>query len=64
MSPIEIEYYRERAAIERENAARAIGAAADVHLELASLYAKLVELEEEEDRPKLTIVSNQASASA
>ena len=55
MSPQEIEYYRVRAAGERACAARASGRAAEIHLELACLYEKLVELEEGH-RPQLRIV--------
>lgn len=45
MSPTEREYYRRRALEERICAAQASCAAAKVHLELACLYEKLVDLE-------------------
>lgn len=53
MSPIEREYFRRRANEERACAAQASSIAAEIHLELASLYEKLVRLEEEED-PTIT----------
>ena len=61
MSPQEREYYRRRAAEERVCAAQASAVAAEIHLELAMLYEKLVELEDGE-RPKLTIVDDRRTA--
>lgn len=63
MSPDEREYYRDRALAERGRAATATSVAAAIHLELACLYEKLVELEEGHERPTLSIVaSNRRSA--
>ena len=62
MSPNEREYYRDRAASERARAAVASAVAAEIHLELACLYEKLVELDEQ-GRPTLTIVADRLSAS-
>ena len=42
----EREYYRERADAERVRAATATKAAAEIHLELARLYEKLIEVSE------------------
>jgi hypothetical protein len=57
MSPQEREYYRDRAASERLCAAEATNPrAAEIHLKLACLYKRLVELEEE--RPTLRLVSS------
>ena len=61
MSLQDREYYRERAQAERMRAATATSIAAEIHLELASLYEKLVELEESE-RPTLTIVADRLRA--
>ena len=61
MSPQEREYYRERALAERIRAAEATAVAAEIHLELACLYEKLVELEEGE-KPTLTIVPDRLRA--
>ena len=47
MSPKELEYYRQRAVSERQRARAAKAEAAEIHLELACLYEKLVELEEQ-----------------
>ena len=58
MSPIEREYFRERALIERGRAATATSVAAEIHLDLACLYERLVELEEDHERPTLTIVAS------
>ena len=50
MPPIDVEYYRERAAAERARAkAAAQPKIANIHLELASLYEQLVDLQDEED---------------
>ena len=58
MSPKEREYYLQRALVERERAATATSIAAEIHLELACLYEKLAELDQdyETDKPKLSIV--------
>lgn len=61
MSPIERQYYRRRALEERVCAAQASSVAAEIHLELACLYEKLVGLEDEE-MPRLTIVEDRLSA--
>ncbi|NUR44537.1 MAG: hypothetical protein HOP91_00040 [Sphingomonas sp.] len=61
MFPQEREYYRRRAAEERVCAAQASAVAAEIHLELACLYEKLVELEETE-RPTLTVVDDRLTA--
>lgn len=55
MSPQEREYYRDRAAAERARSAEATSVVAEIHLELACLYEKLVELDES-PRPILRIV--------
>ena len=60
MSPVEREYFRDRALIERGRAATASSVAAEIHLELAILYEKLVELEEEDERPTLSIVASRS----
>ncbi|HLO20015.1 MAG TPA: hypothetical protein VK192_05925 [Sphingomicrobium sp.] len=57
MSPDQREYFRDRALIERGRAATASSVAAVIHLELACLYEKLVELEQDEERPTLSIVA-------
>ena len=57
MSPEELTYYRKRALIERERAIEATGGMVDIHLELACLYDKLVELEKR-PRPNLHIVDS------
>ena len=49
MSPTEREYFRRRANEERACAAQASSVAAQIHLELASLYEKLVKLEEPDE---------------
>ena len=49
MSPIEREYFRRRANEERACAAQATSVAAQIHLELATLYEKLVTLEEPDE---------------
>ena len=55
MSPRDIEYYRQRAAKERTHADEAASSElAEIHLELACFYEKLIELDEE-PRPLLTI---------
>jgi hypothetical protein len=59
MSPDEREYYRGRALIERELSATATSVAAEIHLELACLYEKLVELEEDQEGPNLTVVASE-----
>jgi hypothetical protein len=47
MSPDELAYFRERAFIERRRASDStIRLAADIHLKLACLYERIVELEE------------------
>lgn len=46
MSKTDRDYYRERATQERELAATATSVAAEIHLELACLYEKLVKLQE------------------
>lgn len=48
MSPTELEYYRERARSERHRAKLASGVANEIHEQLACLYEKLIELEEQE----------------
>ena len=56
MSPDELAYYRERALIERRCASDATNTlAANIHVELACLYERLVELEEL-DAPTLRTV--------
>lgn len=57
MSPDEREYYRQRALIERDLSATATSVAAEIHLELACLYEKLVELEDDQERRTLTVVA-------
>jgi hypothetical protein len=60
MSPDELCYYSERAEVELQRAARATNPkAAEIHLELASLYEKLVALEQTH-RPTLRIVEAMA----
>lgn len=49
MSPIERDYFRRRANEERACAAQATSVAAEIHLELATLYEKLVTLEEADE---------------
>lgn len=61
MSLQDRDYYRERAVQERILAAQASSVAAEIHLELACLYEKLVELDEAEE-PKLTLVPERRSA--
>lgn len=61
MSLQDREYYRERAQAERMRAAIATSVAAEIHLELANLYEKLIELEES-GRPTLTIVTDRRTA--
>lgn len=61
MSPDDREYYRKRALIERRRAANAASAAAEIHLKLACLYEKLVELEGDHERPNLRIVEERGS---
>jgi hypothetical protein len=47
MSPDELAYYRERAFIERQRASNStVRPAADIHLELAALYERRVEIED------------------
>jgi hypothetical protein len=47
MSPDDLAYYRERAFFERLRASEStVRPAADIHLQLACFYEKLVELEE------------------
>lgn len=58
MSPTEREYFRERALIERGLASTASAAAAGIHLELACLYEKLVELEDGHEAPALRVVGS------
>ena len=58
MSPDEREYFRKRALIERRLSASATSIAAEIHLELACLYERLVELEEDNERPTLRIVAS------
>lgn len=48
MSSQDLEYFRDRAVAERERAKSATGEAAAIHLELASLYDKLIELDQRE----------------
>jgi len=56
MSPDELAYYRERALIERRRASDATTElAANIHVELAGFYERLVELEEL-DAPTLRTV--------
>lgn len=58
MSPQERDYYRERAHAERLCAAEATsGVAAQIHQELACLYDKLVELDEQP--PTLAVVTDE-----
>jgi hypothetical protein len=60
MSPNELLYYRERAEVERQRATEAANPlAAEIHLELASLYERLVKLDEV-PKPKLPIVESMA----
>jgi hypothetical protein len=56
MSPQEREYYRGRAESERERAATASSVAAEIHIELARLYEKIIELDEESPQPELYLV--------
>lgn len=57
MSPDELAYYRQRAQVERTHAANATNPnAKEIHVKLACLYEKLIELEDVE-RPKLSIVT-------
>jgi hypothetical protein len=58
MTPDEREYFRKRGLIERGRAATATSVAAEIHLELACLYEKLVELEGDHERPTLSIVAS------
>jgi hypothetical protein len=58
MSPNERKYYRERALIERDRASTATSVAAPIHLELACLYEKLVELEDGHEVPILRVVGS------
>ena len=58
MSPNEREYYRERALIERDRVSTATSVAAPIHLELACLYEKLVELEDGHEVPILRVVGS------
>jgi len=52
MPPIDVEYYRERAATERDRAKSAAQPKiAAIHLELASLYERLIELKVQEAPP-------------
>jgi hypothetical protein len=47
MSPDELAYYRERAFIERHRASEStIRLAAEIHLKMACIYERLVELED------------------
>jgi hypothetical protein len=47
MSPDELAYYRERALLERRSASASTDRrAADIHLELAGLYERRVEMED------------------
>ena len=55
MSPKEREYYRDRALVERQRAATATSVAAEIHLELACLYERLVGMDDE--KPTLSIVT-------
>jgi hypothetical protein len=56
MSPHERDYYRQRGRAERLRAAEASDTlAAEIHEELACLYEKIVELDDEE--PKVTVVT-------
>ena len=48
MSSHDLQYFKIRAAAERERAAAATGEAAEIHLELASLYEKLINLDQRE----------------
>ena len=63
MSPQEREYYRDRAASERARAAVASSVAAGIHIELACLYERLVELNEL-PKPTLSIVGAKNSSQA
>ena len=61
MSPRELSYYRERAKEERARAAEAASEhASDIHLQMACIYEKLVELDRQ--RPKLTLVTSEPSS--
>jgi hypothetical protein len=64
MSSDDFNYYRERARIERERADQSSNTlAAEIHLELAGLYEKLIRLEQQ-PRPTLHIaVSGNSGAS-
>jgi hypothetical protein len=53
MSPEEREHYRQRAMQERARAAEASSVAMPIHLELARLYEKLVELDERPPRVRM-----------
>lgn len=56
MSPDELAYYRERALFERRRASESTTKrAANIHLELACLYERIIELEEQH-APMLRIV--------
>lgn len=47
MAPTEIQYYRQRAIAERARAKAATASnVADIHLELACMYEKIVELDQ------------------
>lgn len=64
MSPEEITYYRERAAIERHRAETSDDTrAAAIHAELADLYNQLVDLEREHV-PNLRLVETLRPATA
>lgn len=60
MSHIEREYFRRRAIEERACAAQANSVAAEIHLELAMLYEKLVSLEEL-DEPTMTLPARRSA---
>ena len=56
MSPQELRYYRKRAELERQRAVESTDSSiAEIHLQLASLYEKLVELQQM-PKPTLSIV--------
>ena len=60
MSPKDREYYRRRAAAERRCAGQATNdVAAQIHEELACLYEKLVELEEQAPTPTFTVITGE-----
>jgi len=64
MSPEEITYYRERAAIERQLAETAENQrAGEIHAELASLYESLIALEHDH-APNLRLVEPLRAATA